>query len=412
MTMRWALLYFGRYMSHSANIVVIAEETSLPRSLERALNREEFEVRHIDLDTASSTEGVLDQADGVVVSARDIDPRQWTKLAHVLDNLESRNVASLVMLPEEHQARPVHLSRNDGLICMSTSDSAEEIWGRLSTIAAHRSVIRHLENELACFYRRQPHLAQHLGELDEEMRLASRLQRDFLPRTIPAVDSVSFEILFQPCSWVSGDLYDVFRLDEKTIGFYVVDVVGHGMPAALLTIFIKQALETKRIRGNVYELISPAESLGLLNENLVEQNLGHCQFATACYCILDTETRRLDVGLAGHPCPLLIRADRSIIELGEGGPLLGVFPEEDYSSASYQLEAGDRLLLYSDGLEDAIFQPTVHDGSRPHQAKFLKLLELAPKPMLAGIAEQLSILTPPAGLRDDVTAVAVQIESE
>jgi len=410
--MRWAFLYFGRCMSHSANIVVIAEEAPLPKSLERALNREEFEVRHIDLDTATTTEGVLDQADGVVVSARDINPRQWTKLAHVLDSLESRNVASLVMLPEEHQARPVNLSQNDGLICMSTSDSAEEIWGRLSTIASHRTVIRHLENELACFYRRQPNLAQHLGELDEEMRLASRLQRDFLPRTIPAVDSVNFEILFEPCSWVSGDLYDVFRLDEQTIGFYVVDVVGHGMPAALLTIFIKRALQTKRIRGQDYELISPAESLGLLNQDLVEQNLGHCQFATACYCIFNTETRRLDIGLAGHPCPLLIRDDKSIIELGEGGPLLGVFPEEDYSSASYQLEGGERLLLYTDGLEDAIFKPIIHDGSRPHRGAFLRLLELEPKAMLAEMAEQLGGLTPPAGLRDDVTAIAMQIASE
>ena len=92
-------------MSHLANIVVIAEETPLPGSLTQALDRKEFDVRHIDLDTAATAEGVLDQADGVVVSARNIDSRQWTKLAHVLDSLESRNVASLVMLPEEHQAR-------------------------------------------------------------------------------------------------------------------------------------------------------------------------------------------------------------------------------------------------------------------------------------------------------------------
>ena len=399
-------------MSHTANIVVIAEDTPLPGSLQRALSREEFKVRHIDLDTAATTEDVLDQADGVVVSARNIDPRQWTKLAHVLDELESRNVASLVMLPEEHQARSVHLSRSDGLICMSTSNSAEEIWGRLSTIAAHRTVIRQLENELACFYRRQPHLAQHLGELDEEMRLASRLQRDFLPRTTPTVDAVSFETLFQPCSWVSGDIYDVFRLDEKTIGFYVVDVVGHGMPAALLTIFIKRALQTKRIIGQSYDLISPEESLGMLNQDLVEQNLGHCQFATACYCILDTQSRQLQVGLAGHPCPLLIRKDKSITELGNGGPLLGVFPEEQYVPASYQLQDGDRLLLYSDGLEDAIFEPIVHDGSRPHRPEFLRLLDLDLKAMLRGLAEKLNESTPAVGLRDDMTAVGMQIASD
>ena len=381
----------------------------MPGSLERALSREEFKVQRIDLDTAVTAEDVLDQADGVVVSARDIDPAQWTKLAHVLDELESRNVASLVMLPEEHQARSVHLSRNDGLICMSTSNSSEEIWGRLSTIAAHRAVIRHLENELAGFYRRQPHLAQHLGELDEEMRLASRLQRDFLPRTTPEVDSVSFEVLFQPCGWVSGDLYDVFRLDEKTVGFYVVDVVGHGMPAALLTIYIKRALQTKRIIGKDYELISPEESLAMLNQDLVGQNLGHCQFATACYCVLDTRSLELQIGLAGHPCPLLMKKNKSIIELGNGGPLLGVFPEEEYTPWSHQLEEGDRLLLYSDGLEDAIFKPIVREGHRPHRPEFLELLDLDLKAMLGGLTQQINSLTPPVGLRDDVTAVGVQI---
>ena len=396
-------------MPHSANIVVIAEDRPLPGALERALDRDEFHIRHIDLATAATSEEALDQADGVVVSARDIDPRQWTELAHVLDSLESRNVASLVMLPEEHQARPVHLSRSDGLICMSISDSAEEIWGRLSTIASHRSVIRHLENELACFYRRQPHLAQHLGELDEEMRLASRLQRDFLPRTIPAVDSVSFEVLFQPCSWVSGDIYDLFRLDEQTIGFYVVDVVGHGMPAALLTIFIKRALQTKRIKGQGYELIAPEESLRLLNQDLVQQNLAHCQFATACYCILNIRTLRLDVALAGHPYPLLMRSDRSIVELGQAGPLLGVFPDEHYSPASYQLAPGDKLLVYSDGLEDALFEPVVRDGVRPYRAEFQDVTELDLKEMLAGLAQQLARLTPRSRLRDDVTAVALQL---
>ena len=399
-------------MSHSANIVVIAEEKPLPDSLKRALAREEFQVQHIDLATAATSEEMLSKADGVVVAARDIDPGQWTELAHVLDSLESRNVASLVMLPEEHQSHSVRVSRNGGLVCMSTSDSAEEIWGRLSTIAAHRSVIRNLENELACFYRRQPHLAQYLGELDEEMRLASRLQRDFLPQNIPAMGPVRFEILFQPCSWVSGDIYDVFRLDEQNLGFYIADVVGHGMPAALLTIFIKRALQTKRIKGQDYELIATEESLRLLNQDIVEQNLAHCQFATVCYCILNTQTLRLDVARAGHPCPLLIRSDHNIVELGEAGSLLGVFPDEQYLPASYQLAPGDRLLVYSDGLEDAIFGPAVREEARPYCPEFLDVLELDLKDMLAGLAKQLGRLTPPGRLSDDVTAVALQIGSE
>lgn len=184
------------------------------------------------------------------------------------------------------------------------------------------------------------------------------------------------------------------------------------MPAALLTIFIKRALQTKRINGQDYELIAPEESLRLLNQDIVEQNLAHCPFATACYCILNTDTLRLDVARAGHPCPLLIRPDESIVELGEAGSLLGVFPDEQYLPGSYQLAPGDRLLVYSDGLEDAIFAPVVQDGSRPHCREFLEAAKLDLKDMLADLAKQLGKLTPPDRLSDDVTAVALQIAAE
>ena len=397
-------------MPSSANIVVIAEDHPLPAALSQALSHKEFHIQRIDLATAAASGQILDQADGVVVAARDISSPQWTELARVLDSLESRNIASLVMLPEEHQGRPISVSRSDGLICMSTTDSAEEIWARLSTIAGHRSVIRHLENELSVFYRRQPKLALHLGELDEEMRLASRLQRDFLPRTIPEVPPVSFEILFQPCGWVSGDIYDVFRLDEETLGFHIVDVVGHGMPAALLTIFIKRALQTKRIADTDYQIIPPEESLTLLNQDLVEQNLAHCQFATACYCTLNIKTLQLDVARAGHPYPLLIRSDRTIVQLGQAGALLGVLPGEIYHSASYRLAPGDKLLMYSDGLEDALFEPVTNHDERHYAPDFLDILDLDIKDLLPNLSQQIAGLTPPGSLRDDMTVVALQID--
>ena len=109
---------------------------------------------------------------------------------------------------------------------------------------------------------------------------------------------------------------------------------------------------------------------------------------------------------------MLIKADRSIVQLGQAGALLGVLPGEIYGSASYRLAPGDKLLIYSDGLEDALFEPVVRDGTRPYRPEFLNILDLNPKDILAGLAEQLGRLTPPSRLRDDVTAVALQIASE
>ena len=92
---------------------------------------------------------------------------------------------------------------------------------------------------------------------------------------------------------MSGDVYDVARLDEGHLGFYVVDAVGHGVPAALLTMFIKRALVTKRIEGHDYTLIEPGAALGQLNEDMLGQDLSNFQFATCCYCLLDTRTLQL-----------------------------------------------------------------------------------------------------------------------
>ena len=91
----------------------------------------------------------------------------------------------------------------------------------------------------------------------EQLRMAGLVQRDFLPSQLPNSDRLRWAAIFLPAEWVSGDIYDIVRIDEQHIGFYVVDVVGHGMPAALLTIFLKQALVMRETTGNSYRIFSP-----------------------------------------------------------------------------------------------------------------------------------------------------------
>src|SRR5215213_3366570 len=221
------------------------------------------------------------------------------------------------------------------------------------------AVLRHMEqvqremealrSELNLLRRRDETLNFHLHRLDEELRLAARLQQDFLPKELPEVGPVRFHTLFRPAGYVSGDLYDVMRL-----GFYMADAVGHGVPAALLTMFIKQALVTKEIVPGGYRLVPPGESMARLNQTLVDQNLAHATFATALYGVIDTQTLDVTVARAGHPAPVVIRAGGETIEpLQPDGGLLGVFPDEQYQSLTTRLAPGDRLLVYTDGIEVA-----------------------------------------------------------
>ncbi len=189
------------------------------------------------------------------------------------------------------------------------------------------------------------------NNLAEQLRMAGLVQRDFLPTHLPNCDQLRWATIFLPAEWVSGDIYDVARVDEQHIGFYVADVVGHGMPAALLTIFLKQALVMRETIGNKYRIFSPAEVVKNLNLRMTGQKLSGYQFATCCYCLLNTKTLQLTYARAGHSYPILIRAKEQPRQLEIQGLLLGIFEQAEYIQQTIQLEPGDKFLLYSDGAE-------------------------------------------------------------
>ena len=193
-----------------------------------------------------------------------------------------------------------------------------------------------------------------VDNLTEQLRLAGLVQQDFLPTEMPNTDKIRWATVFLPAEWVSGDIYDVVRLDEQHIAFYVADVVGHGMPAALLTIFLKQALVLRETVENNYRIFSPAEVMKNLNVRMAAQKLSGYQFATCCYCLLDTKTLQLTFARAGHPYPILIRPGETPERLEIRGSLLGVFGQSEYPQQTMQLQPGDKFLLYSDGAEPFI----------------------------------------------------------
>jgi phosphoserine phosphatase RsbU/P len=277
-------------------------------------------------------------------------------------------------------------------------------------LAELQQVIGSLEAELRMLRQRDETLRYYMHRVDEEMRLAARLQQDFLPKSLPQLGRVHFHTLFRPAGYVSGDLYDVMRLDEAHVGIFVCDAVGHGMPAALLTMFIKRALITKEIfpGGKGYRLLNPSETVRSLNDALVEQNLSQATYATALYGVVNTKTLELRLTRGGHPAPALLRGDGSL-EFPKGdGALLGIFPDEPFAETRVQLREGDRLLVYSDGVEVAFCGD---DGMQIDRWKdSLRALRDLPAERLLGefseeLDRQAGSLTP----KDDITIVLMEI---
>jgi sigma-B regulation protein RsbU (phosphoserine phosphatase) len=302
---------------------------------------------------------LMGKVDAVVVCPPMLDPTDpgrdhdpfWAELELLADALRTYRLTGVLLTPSPEWAPD---ACRESLAPVSTDVSADELWGRVATVQQYRPLLQQRDEHVAVMQRLGKKLTQQFVEVDQELRLASRLQRDFLPRRLPEIGPYRFAALYRPASWVSGDTYDVRRLDETHIGFYVADAVGHSIAAGLLTMFIRQAVVGKNIDGDDYTLVCPSEVLATLNRELARQDLPNCQFVTACYGRLDTETGRLEFARAGHPHPIHISAKGLCREVHTVGGLLGVFPEETYPATALQLEPGDKFIIYSDGLESTI----------------------------------------------------------
>jgi sigma-B regulation protein RsbU (phosphoserine phosphatase) len=187
-----------------------------------------------------------------------------------------------------------------------------------------------------------------LVSLGEEMRAATRIQSSILPRTKPEIGSFHLAVRYAPMTAVAGDFYDFLVIEPGCLGIVVADVTGHGVPAALVASMVKVAVSAHTDVG-----AEPGKVIAGLNSTLCSHAQG--QYASAVYVALDQARRVGCYSAAGHP-PLLLwcRANRTLLELNEGGLLLGVRPSEEYAQTEFTLEAGDRLLVYTDGLVEAV----------------------------------------------------------
>lgn len=267
-----------------------------------------------------------------------------------------------------------------------------------------------LRSEVDLLRKRDTTLNFYMQRLDEELRLAARLQQDFLPKRLPELGPARFHALWRPCGYVSGDLYDITRLDEEHIGFYIADAVGHGMPAALLTMFIKNAMVAKEINGWKYRLLEPGETLSRLNDALMAQNLAAGTFCTAWCGLLNVRTLELRYANAGHPSPILLRHDDAPSVLRADGPLLGVFENEVYPTASCTLQPGDRLVVFSDGVDVAFTDEEEGKSEAPWVRELAARQHLDGGNLLreitARLDDTLGSLTP----RDDLTVVVAEVD--
>jgi sigma-B regulation protein RsbU (phosphoserine phosphatase) len=177
----------------------------------------------------------------------------------------------------------------------------------------------------------------------EEARL---IQRGLLPTSVPKVDGVQLAVAWQPANGVGGDCFDTLSFGQ-VLGISIADIAGKGLPAALLMSNLQAA-----VRAFAQESVAPSSICGSVNR-LLCRNMASGRFATFCYARVDATGRRIVFSNAGHNPPLLVRKSGSFERLSDGGTVLGVFPDSQYDQGEMPLEAGDRLIFYTDGITEA-----------------------------------------------------------
>lgn len=307
------------------------------------------------------------------------------------------------------QGAKIHATASGEPASAASPDAANALVALLEhQVTALQSELDDLRTELTILRQRDETIRYHMDRLNEEMRLAARLQRDFLPKTLPQLGSVRFHAVFRPASYVSGDLYDVIRLDENHLGFYMADAVGHGVPAALLTMYVKRALVTKEILADGYRLLAPRETVGRINDAIIEQDLSQVSFATVLYGTINTQSLELSFARGGHPLPLLIRPGEPLRFLECEGPLLGILPSDNYFDHTLQLRAGDRLLIYTDGVELAYGSSDEGDMERWIQ-EVEKRRHLGTQQLLDELCASFDNAAGSIAPEDDLTALVLEV---
>jgi serine phosphatase RsbU (regulator of sigma subunit) len=182
----------------------------------------------------------------------------------------------------------------------------------------------------------------------QEYEEAREIQERLLPKQIPQVPGLEISGSSRPARVVGGDYFDVFKLGEDKLGLCIGDVSGKGMPAALLMSNLQAV-----VKALATEDISPKELMAKVNR-VMWRNTTEDKFITLFYALVDARARTLQFTNAGHNAPILTRQDGTQVRLEEGGLIVGAFQESEYEQGQIGLRPSDRLVMFTDGVTEAV----------------------------------------------------------
>ena len=285
-------------------------------------------------------------------------------------------------------------------------------------ISLRRAVeqVRQLERRLAD---RNRDLESANARMSRDLRAAARIQEALLPRASPEVSGLGFSWAFRPCDELAGDGLSAIKLDDHRAAVYVLDVSGHGVASALMSVSLGRLLSPPSdassilVRGGEgddrLEPLAPAEVAGRLNR-LFPFELSTEQYSTLAYGILDSRTGEFRYTLAGHPGPIHLSGAGAKVLPGRGYPIGLADGPKPYNEWAVTLAPGDRVYLFSDGIPEAVNGSGEAFGTE----RLLRAVEGGrPEPLCSIVNELVAAVeswSGTAGVRDDISVLAVEFQ--
>ena len=248
--------------------------------------------------------------------------------------------------------------------------------------------------------------------MEEELSIARRVQLDLFPHEDSMLGDLAFAAKCVPAYHVGGDIYDVYRTDDGGVSLLLGDVSGKGLPAALLMGVVQGAVRASSL-GGPEQLEQAAERLN----HLLCMKTARERFVSLFWGVFDTETARLMYINAGHLPPLLIRAavpgtesEGEVVRLSDGGPVLGLLPGMRYQVSEVEVQAGDLLIVFSDGISEAANSADDEFGEDRIIASVRRHAQESPSAVCAAILEDVRLFIGREPPRDDQTLLVVRLE--
>lgn len=331
-------------------ILIADDQADVLEALRLLLKGEEYQI-----ETVASPAAVLD-----ALQARRFD-LLLMDLNYARDTTSGREGLDLVSrLKAIDGALPIVVMTGWGTVGLAVEtmrrgvgDFVEKPWDNTRLLEILRTQIeegrarRQLEHDQAEEKIHSSEIVSQLHRQEQEIEEARKIQQGFLPTKVPQIAGCEISSAWQPARVVGGDYFDVLKFSESALALCIADVSGKGMPAALLMSNLQAT-----VRGLASDALRSEELCTRANQFIYRNTLQE-KFITFFYGRLDVGAKRLAYTNAGHNAPVVLHRDGSHGRLQIGGGVLGVFEDQEYEQGDVELEAGDRLVLFTDGVTEA-----------------------------------------------------------